>query len=134
MKTAKLVSAALCLTLALAGASLSGCSGSTKAGTKYTQLPDRSLQAIFSGDLATVHNRAANVLKDDFEFTVTKDKKDALAGIIEAKTAKDEIVTVSTFKEGENTTKVRVNAGFLKSANTAEQILSKIEASLPGSK
>jgi len=135
MKSMKFVKfAAVIAALSLVGIALPACTGNTKAGTKYTQLPNRALQAVFSGDLETVHNRAAAVLKDDFHYTITKDKKDALEGIIEAKTAKDELVKVETYKQGDKTTKVVVYAGFLKSADQAEKILSAIEDSLPSSK
>lgn len=134
MKSMKSLASVTVIALALAAIALAGCTGSTKSGTKYTQLPNRKLEAVFTGSLSTVHDRAAAVLKDDFHYTITKDKKDALEGVIQAKTAKDETVTVETYKEGDKTTKVVVDAGFMKSADQAEKILSAIEDSLPASK
>jgi hypothetical protein len=131
MKHLNQVVVGLCILVACMS---SGCQGSTKTGTKYTQLPDRSLQANLSGSMETVHSRAVAVLKDDFHYVIVKDKHDAQEGIIEARTARDNTVTVETFRQGDNVTKVRVNAGFLKSTDHAEESLDKIESSLPSAK
>jgi hypothetical protein len=112
-------------------AGLTGCKGTTKAGTAYTVLPDRAIQAYLSGNLATVHQAAVKVLRDDFLYTITRDSHDALEGIVEAKTARNATVRVETFKHGEDVTKTRVSLGMVGDHDLANDILSKIEASLP---
>ena len=110
---------------------ISGCKGATKSGTPYTVLANGSIQAYLNGDLATVHQTAVKVLRDDFLYTVTRDSHDALEGIIEAKTARNVTVRVETFKHSDESTKTRVFAGMVGETALANDILSNIEESLP---
>jgi hypothetical protein len=112
---------------------LIGCQGgATKAGTQYKMLASRELEARFEGDLATVHDTAVGVLRDDYAFTITKDAKDALEGVIEATTARNDRVTVQTYKESSGITAVQVWAGPFGDRSRAEDILNTIEAKIPG--
>ena len=119
------------LMMLTAAVGFSGCKGATKSGTPYSVLANGSIQAYLNGDLATVHQAAVKVLRDDFLYTVTRDSHDALEGIIEAKTARDATVRVETFKHSDDSTKTRVFAGMVGETALANDILSKIEASLP---
>lgn len=121
------------LAMLMIGASLMvGCQGSTKAGTKYSMLPTRELEARVEGDLATVHDTAVAVLRDDYEFTIDREAKDRLAGEIRATTAMRDKVTVQTYKIGNNITTIQVWAGPLGNKSRAEDILNTIEERLTG--
>jgi hypothetical protein len=118
------------IALLIAAAALTSCKGTTKSGTAYTQLPNRELEVLLNEDLATVHKTAVDVLKDDFGYTIKKEAKDALEGVIEAATAQNDKVTVQTFKDGDNVTKVQVWVGPLGDRPKSELILSKLEEQL----
>ena len=130
MKSNRIIVMCSLLTVA-AAAILTGCKGATKSGTPYTVLANGSIQAYLNGNLATVHETAVKVLREDFLYTVTRDSHDALEGIIEAKTARNATVRVETFKNSDDSTKTRVFAGMVGETTLANDILSKIEASLP---
>ena len=117
--------------LLLSAIALAGCKGATKTGTPYTVLPSRAIQAYLTGNLVTVHQTAVKVLRDDYLFTITRESHDALEGIIEAKTARNDTVRVETFKHSDTSTKTRVFVGMIGDEKLAADILSKIEESLP---
>jgi hypothetical protein len=112
-------------------AALDGCKGATKSGTPYTMLASRAIQAYLPGDLITVHTRAVAVVRDDFLFTITRDSHDALEGVIEALTARKDSVRIETFKHSDESTKIRVFVGPLGDEHVENEILSKIESTLP---
>ena len=114
---------------------LMGCQGgATKAGTQYKMLTSRELEARFEGDLATVHDTAVGVLRDDYAFTITKDAKDALEGVIEATTARNDRITVQLYKESAGITAIQVWAGPFGDRERAEDILNTIESKLSAGK
>lgn len=108
-----------------------GCQGSTKQGTTYTILPSREIQTTLSADLPTVHARALKVLRDDLAYTIESEAKDGLEGIIKARTARNDMVRVETFKEADNQTKVQVYSGFITGEDKARQVLEMIVAGIP---
>lgn len=119
------------LLLTACAAVLEGCKGATKTGTPYTMLASRAIQAYLPGDLQTVHAKAVAVVRDDFLFTITRDSHDALEGVIEALTARKDSVRIETFKHSDDSTKVRVFVGPLGDEHVENEILSKIESTLP---
>jgi hypothetical protein len=117
------------MTLALA--LMAGCEGTTKSGTKYTVLPSRELQASYSADLATVHDKSVALLKDKYQFNVTREARDAMEGVVEATTARNDKVTVQTYAEGNMTTvQVWFGDGPFGSQSKAQDVLESIEQSL----
>ena len=120
---------ALLVVLAVSLMVMSGCQGTTKAGTNYKRWPTGAIEARLEGDLTTVHNKALTVLRDQFGFTITRDSRDALNGVVEATTARKDHVSVETSKEAGNITLVKVSAGTFDSSR-AENILNSIEDAL----
>jgi hypothetical protein len=109
-----------------------GCQGSTKAGTKYNMLPTRELEARVEGDLASVHDTAVAVLRDEYQFTIDREAKDRIAGEIRATTALRDKVTIQTYRVGNNITTIQVWAGPMGNKARAEDILNTIEQRLGG--
>jgi hypothetical protein len=126
-----LVQSIFLATVAASVAILPACEGTTRSGTKYTQtFPTRSLQVRLPYELLAVHEAAVDVLKNDFGFAVNREAHDALEGVIKASTARNDKVTVDTFKEGDRVTNVKVWVGPYGDKIKAEAILNKIEAKL----
>ncbi|MCI0366693.1 MAG: DUF3568 domain-containing protein [Phycisphaerales bacterium] len=109
---------------------LAGCSGQTKSGTSYSKLPNGELQMYMQSDLRTIHDKAVVVLRDQFGYKIEKHDCDALAGQIVARTARNERISVETYKHADNSTKVQVSAGF-GNEYVSREILSELEASFP---
>jgi hypothetical protein len=109
---------------------LAGCTGQTKSGTSYSKLPNGELQMYMQSDLPTIHDKAVVVLRDQFGYKIEKQNRDALTGQIIARTARNERVSVETYKNGDNSTKVQVSAGFANDY-VSREILSELEASFP---
>lgn len=122
----------LALGLICAVAFIAGCQGTTSAGTKYTMRPDRKLQAQLPAELGSVHDKAVAVLRNEYQFNVTREAKDRDTGVVEARTARNEKVTVHTYREGPNLTTVRVwhGGGPFGDTGKASQILNAIEGSV----
>jgi Protein of unknown function (DUF3568) len=104
------------------------CTRSAKSGTPYTFKLDQELEAHINSDLQTVHGNAAIVLKQDYGFTIVKETIDILNGYLEAKTVKDDVVRVETYREGANATKIEVFIGPMGNEPLANQIFTAIEA------
>ena len=127
------ITASVLLTLSAACCALGtlpGCTGTTSTGTMYKMTATRELTTTLRGDLAHVHQTALEVLRDDFGYTVKSERRDALEGIVEASTAKEDGVRVETYRETDELTKIEVWVGPLGNEKFAKQILSKIETSL----
>ncbi|MGI9013511.1 MAG: DUF3568 family protein [Phycisphaerales bacterium] len=121
------------LTFTVASCALStlpACTGTTSTGTMYKMTATRELTTTLRGDLAYVHETALRVLRDDFGYIVKNERRDALEGIIEATTAKEDGVRVETYRETDELTRIEVWVGPLGNETFAKQILSKIETSL----
>ena len=105
---------------------LAGCSkGMTKEGTLYKMNIARELESYFSIDMATVHKAAVAAVKDE-GYTIDKDAIDAREGVVGARTAKDRVVRVETYKQGDKVTKIEVYVGG--DAAAALALLNRIEA------
>jgi hypothetical protein len=117
----------------LAVSLLTGCTGTTKTGTKYTVTANRKLEAQLHGDLTTIHNKSVEVLRDQYAFTITREAKDAMEGVVEATTARNDKVSVHTYKAADDMTTVKVwfGGGPFGDTSRAEDLLGAIEEGLP---
>jgi len=97
--------------VALTGATLVGCTGSTKTGTSYTLTPLRTLEAYLPGDVERVHNAALAALRDDLKYDIQEQKLDALAGEVKARNARGTTIRVLTARDSDAVTKVTVHSG-----------------------
>ena len=109
-----------------------GCEGTTAQGTLYTVQPNRELETFFPFDLDTVHRAAVAAVQTDMGYTLQKQALDAREGIIEARTAKDHLVRVETYKHGERVTRIEVFAGPGGNETLAREILNAIESRVLG--
>lgn len=109
---------------------VSGCSGKTSTGRSYTFTVDRNVQVYMAASLEKTHATAERVLREDLGYRIESSRVDALEGLIEAKTARDNTVRVETFKDGENTTRVRVFSGPMGDRSRSVTITERIERGL----
>lgn len=107
-----------------------GCSGKTTAGRSYTFTVDRKVQVYMASPLEKTHSTAERVLYEDLGYRIASSRVDALEGLIEAKTARDDTVRVETFKDGENMTRVRVFTGPMGDRSRSVTIVERIERGL----
>lgn len=117
----------LCLIGLVAGP---GCAGKTSAGRSYTFTMDRKVQVYMASSLENTHTTAERVLREDLGYRIESSRVDALEGLIEAKTARDDTVRVETFKDGESTTRVRVFTGPMGDRSRSVTIVERIERGL----
>ena len=90
-------------------AAVVGCGGGiTEQGTLYSVNPSRGVTTYMAGDLQTVHEAAILAVEQDLRYTVKEQASDAREGIVKARTARDRMVRVSTFKYGDRVTKIEV--------------------------
>lgn len=126
-------SATIIVPLALAlVAGIAGCQGTTAQGTLYSVQIDRELEAFLAGDLETVHLAAVAVLDQDLGYTIQESAVDAMEGVVAARTARDHLVRVETFKQGEGITRVEVFAGPSGNEVAARRVLDHLEQRLAG--
>ncbi|MFO0831829.1 MAG: DUF3568 family protein [Phycisphaerales bacterium] len=72
-----------------------------------------------TGEVSTIVNRglertfdaSVDAVKDDLKFTVESSVKDALVGVVKARTAENKLVTVTLNKKSDTVTSVSVTAG-----------------------
>ena len=125
----RVASLALC-TLAAFAAFLPACSGTTRTGVAYTLKADREVEAFLPGDLKAVHAAGEAVIAKQFRYRVTRAAADAREGIIEALTAKGDIVRVETYYVSERVTRTEVFVGPLGDEPIMKDILNAMEKSL----
>jgi hypothetical protein len=107
-----------------------GCQGTTRQGTLYSVQIDRELETFLASDLETVHRAALEVVQTDFGYTLTEEALDAREGIIRARTARDNLVRIETFKHGEGVTRVQVYVGARDAETAGREVLGAIETRL----
>lgn len=118
---------ALALSLVAASALLTGCSGTTDRGVRYTLTPSRELEAFIAGDVATVHEAARRVVVEQYRYRITQHNVDAREGIVTALTAHGENVRVETTYSSPRVTRVNVFVGPLGDESVMRELLSAIE-------
>lgn len=91
-----------------AGVLLPGCHGETASGTRYVFKPNRELEGQVPASLSTVHQAARGVLENDYLYIIEQDALDARTGVLEARTADDDVVKVRTSHQGQDLTEVEV--------------------------
>lgn len=116
--------------LGLLAAFMISCSGATRSGTAYTLKPDREIEAYLPGDLAKVHDTAVKVLRDNLNYTISKDVKDAREGLVEALTAKGDTVRVETYISTQKVTRTEVFVGPLGNEDAMRDVLEAISKEL----
>ncbi len=121
----RLIAAGLLIALGVAG-----CTGTTKTGRAYTFTVDRNVEAMIVSPHENVHATSERVLKEDLGYTIVRSDRDALEGIVEARTARGDSVVVETFKEGETTTRIQVFVGPMGDKSRGVTILERIEQAL----
>lgn len=126
-RTFKLLSCMSVFAAVLAPASLTGCSGTTDRGVRYTLTPSRELEAFIAGDVATVHEAARRVLGEQYRYRVTKHIADAREGTVEALTARGDEVRVETTYSSPRVTRVNVFVGPLGDEPIMRELLGAIE-------
>lgn len=123
--------AALLTSACLAGAlTLTGCSGSTTAGTTYTITITRHVEAYIGNDHETVYNTALETLRDTFKYEIEENKLDGRTGIIKAKTAKGNLAKFSVTRDSKSMSEVSVFVGPVGDTDAAQDILSRVEKAL----
>jgi Protein of unknown function (DUF3568) len=105
------VSAAAILT---ASGSLGGCSSTSPGTDKSTQVETNTI----TGEVTTLASTnldsafaAAKAGIAELQFTTTRDSKDALKGVLSARTADDKTVDVTLIRKSDNITEIVVSAG-----------------------
>ena len=121
-----------CLAAGLGFGTLGACgggSGMTTSGTSYKVQMNRELQAYVGVGHKDVHAAALHVV-DDFGLTVEDEALDAFQGVINARTAAQDKVTIQSYRKGENATAVRIKFGSSGNEGRSRQILEAIETNL----
>lgn len=121
-----MVRAALFGLLAVTDLIISACSGSTRTGTQYTLLPNRHIQANIGAEHHTVHETALDVA-NDMGFTINESAVDDFEGVIRARTAGDDSVSITSTRIGPNATEIDIFVGPLGKEDRAREILTRIE-------
>jgi len=126
MKRTLLIALIACSSLAL----FSGCAAllvgaaAGAGGVAYTQGELKNTESVA---LSTAH-RAAERAAKDLKFAVLKSQLDGLGGLIEARTASDQKVTIKTKQVAAKATEVRIRVGLLGDETASRQILSRMQA------
>lgn len=116
--------------LALPLAILAACQGETRSGGLYTLKPDREIEAYVAGSVQTVHAAALRVVRDRMLYRVVKEASDAREGYIEARTAREEVVRVETFRDNDRVSRVQIYVGPLGDEPAMKAILDELRHSL----
>ena len=93
-------------------------------GMAYSQGELRNTESVA---LADAHKAAERAVKD-LKFAVIKSQVDGLAGVIEARTASDQKVTIKTKQVAAKSTEVRIRVGLLGDEAASRQVLSRMQA------
>lgn len=117
---------ALSLTL-IALAVIAGCTTSSQGGRLYTVGIDREIEAYLPSDLDTVHDAALTVVSDSLGYEIEREALDRTQGVIEARTAKKNVVRVNTYPRGSSHTRITIFVGPLGDESAAAAILDAID-------
>ena len=113
-------------------AGVTGCRGTTEAGTAYTFKINRELRGYLPTDLFNAHRTARQVLEHDFLFEIELDVNDAREGVVQARTATNHFVKVHTLREGEQSTRIDIFVSPLGDEKAEAEIFDLIERRIRG--
>ncbi len=119
-----------CLAAGLGFGTLGACGGGmTSTGTSYKVQMNRELKAFVGAGHKDVHAAALHVV-DDLGLTVEDEALDAFQGVITARTATQDKVTIQSYRKGDNATTVEIKVGSFGNEGRSRQILEGIETNL----
>ena len=126
-----LAAAAIALTVLSTIPATLGCQGTTRAGTRYTLNPGRATQAFVPASVNDAHSAARRSL-ENLQYRIIEDNVDATQGILKAKTARNEDITVFIDQDSPSFSKVTILLGLPGIGDEDRQlmILNNIESEL----
>jgi hypothetical protein len=104
--------------------------GTTSSGThlEYNSLSG-NLTATFDAPLDRAFAASIGAI-NDLQFTISENKKDAMEGLLAARTAGGSTVRVTAIRKGDNVTEVTVGVGTFGKEATAHAVMDKISSRL----
>lgn len=126
MKRTLLLTLIICssLTLFTGCAALLVGAAAGAGGVAYSQGELKNTESVA---LATAHRAAERAVKD-LKFVVIKSQLDGLGGLIEARSASDQKISIKTKQISTKATEVRIRVGLLGDEAASRQILSRMQA------
>lgn len=122
------------ITVSLAALALSfaACSSTQPASDGKPEVKTHrvtgEVSSLLNTGLDNAYNAAVSAVKDDLQFTVESSTKDALIGVVKARTAQNKLVTVTLTKKSDSITGLAVSAGAFDSSiakATADKIIAR---------
>ncbi len=113
---------------------VAGCSSTQPAGEGRPEMKTHrvtgEVSTLVNAGLDRAFDQSVAAVRDDLQFTVESSAKDALVGVVKARTAQNKLVTVTLNKKSDTITSVNVSAGAFDSdvaTAVAEKISSRLQ-------
>ncbi len=116
---------------AIAALALAACSSTQAPADGRSEVKTHrvtgEVSTLLPAGLDTVHEQALRVVQDDLQLRVEKNNKDAMVGVIAARTADEKLITITLTRKADAITHVNTSAGPFND-DLCKRVIEKLQA------